>query len=77
MTQPDRELDKALVHELLKWAGKVQSGHTKFLKIHKDCGSVEFGPEELIKRIESCWNPEEKFELIFFCRSHGIQWHEG
>ena len=65
LTQPDRELDKALVHELLKWTGKLQSGHTKFLNIHKDCGNVEFGPEELIKRIESCWNSEEKFELIF------------
>ena len=32
----------------------------------------EFGPEDLIKRIESCWNSEEKFELIFV----HIQWLE-
>ena len=64
---PRRPLvDKALVQDLVDWCGDIPSGRTKFLNIHRDCGEdAVMGPPELIKRIGTCWNAENRFELIF------------
>ena len=63
---PARPLDKALVQELVDWCGNMECGHTRFLNLHRDCGAdAVLGPDTLAKRIKTCWDPENKYELIF------------
>ena len=63
---PDRPLDKALVQELEDWCGDMECGHTKFMNLHRDCGAdAVLGPDHLAKRIKTCWDPENKYDLIF------------
>ena len=63
---PSRPLDKALVQDLVDWCGDIPYGHTIFLNMHRDCGEdAVMGPPDLIKRSGTCWNDENRYELIF------------
>ncbi len=62
----ERAIDGALVNEILRWCGEIPVGHTIFLNIHDDCGPEAIkGTEELIERIDSCWNEKSKYDLVF------------
>ena len=72
MSMPDRPLDRALLNDVVQWAGKqggqkLEAGHTRFMDIGvgNNEGTLDDDTRAIHERIETCWIPEERFEINF------------
>ena len=72
MSMPNRPLDRALLNDVVQWAGKqggqkLEAGHTRFMDIGvgNNEGTLDDDTRAIHKRIETCWNSQERFEIIF------------